>query len=341
MTGGTFRAISTAVIVLELTGDLTLQLPVAVSVVSAYFIANRLSPPLYDVLTKLSAVAHVPELPAELRQDPIQKWMRPIETNEIVTPQFDVRDCIEILSSCPDALVFPVVKSKSDYKILGDVQRRDVERTVDSASKRDGVLRRRGTGEEDEDDEDESCSRMMKEKQFQLVFKDPIVGEWRGGEGFRRRGRHRAASSNENKENKNNEEEKSTIVLTFDAAPFQVSHTAPLSRVYMLFHMLRLARIYCVSQGTLVGIVTREDLMKAIPERSGTSRTRRDEGQGDWAPVRVCAHVFMDLYRECVSGWRYLRFGSRTSLNQPWLEENDGIVVDDEKNGDELDEVAL
>ena len=56
MTGGTFRAISTAVIVLELTGDLTLQLPVAVSVVAAYFIANRLSPPLYDVLTKLSAV---------------------------------------------------------------------------------------------------------------------------------------------------------------------------------------------------------------------------------------------------------------------------------------------
>ena len=72
--------------------------------------------------------------------------------------------------------------------------------------------------------------------------------------------------------------------------------------------------------------------MKAIPERSGTSRTRRDEGQGDWAPVRVCAHVFMDLYRECVSGWRYLRFGSRTSLNQPWLEENDGIVVDDSVN---------
>ena len=78
MTGGTFRAISTAVIVLELTGDLTLQLPVAVSVVAAYFVANRLSPPLYDVLTKLSAVPHVPELPAELRQDPIKKWMRSV-----------------------------------------------------------------------------------------------------------------------------------------------------------------------------------------------------------------------------------------------------------------------
>ena len=66
MTGGTFRAISTAVIVLELTGDLTLQLPVAVSVVAAYFIANRLSPPLYDVLTKLSAVRSVRVLSARI-----------------------------------------------------------------------------------------------------------------------------------------------------------------------------------------------------------------------------------------------------------------------------------
>ena len=174
MTGGTFRAISTAVIVLELTGDLTLQLPVAVSVVAAYFIANRLSPPLYDVLTKLSAVPHVPELPVELRQDPIKKWMRPIQTSEIVTPQFDVRDCIELLSSCPDMLVFPVVKSKSDYTILGDVQRRDVERTIDSASKRDGVLRRRET-DENEDDLDDEAS-LMKEKQFHIMFKDPVVG---------------------------------------------------------------------------------------------------------------------------------------------------------------------
>ena len=48
-------------------------------------------------------------------------------------------------------LVFPVVKSKSDYTILGDVQRRDVERTIDSASKRDGVLRRRETDENEDD----------------------------------------------------------------------------------------------------------------------------------------------------------------------------------------------
>ena len=126
------------------------------------------------MLTKLSAVPHVPELPAELRQDPIKKWMRPIQTSEIVTPQFDVRDCIELLSSCPDMLVFPVVKSKSDYTILGDVQRRDVERTIDSASKRDGVLRRRET-DENEDDLDDEAS-LMKEKQFHIMFKDPVVG---------------------------------------------------------------------------------------------------------------------------------------------------------------------
>ena len=102
--------------------------------------------------------------------------MRPIQTSEVVTPQFDVRDCIELLSSCPDMLVFPVVKSRSDYTILGDVQRRDVERTIDSASKRDGVLRRRET-DENEDDLDDEAS-LMKEKQFHIMFKDPVVGTW-------------------------------------------------------------------------------------------------------------------------------------------------------------------
>ena len=274
--------------------------------------------------------------------------MRPIQSSEIVTPQFDVRDCIELLSSCPDMLVFPVVKSKSDYTILGDVQRRDVERTIDSASKRDGVLRRRETDENEDNLDDESS--LMQEKQFQIIFKDPVVGKWRGGEGFvrcRRRRRRSRQNSEEKDEEKrrssSSKDDDTTISMIFDAAPFQVSHTAPLSRVYMLFHMLRLARIYCVSQGTLVGIVTREDLMKAIPKNG--VRARRDEGQGDWAPLHICAHVCMDLYRECADAWRYLANGRRgSSLNQPWLERggDDGLIVDmDEKDGGELDEVAL
>ena len=58
--GGVTRAISTVVIVMELTGQLYLQLPVAVCVLAAYFTANRIAPSVYEVI---AAVSMLPDLP--------------------------------------------------------------------------------------------------------------------------------------------------------------------------------------------------------------------------------------------------------------------------------------
>ena len=58
--GGVTRAISTVVIVMELTGELYLQLPVAVCVLAAYFTANRIAPSVYEVI---AAISLQPDLP--------------------------------------------------------------------------------------------------------------------------------------------------------------------------------------------------------------------------------------------------------------------------------------
>ena len=50
--GGVTRSIATAAIVMELTGQLHLQIPVAVCVLASYFVSNRFAPAVYDVLVK-------------------------------------------------------------------------------------------------------------------------------------------------------------------------------------------------------------------------------------------------------------------------------------------------
>ena len=50
--GGVTRSIATAAIVMELTGQLHLQIPVAVCVLASYFVSNRFASAVYDVLIK-------------------------------------------------------------------------------------------------------------------------------------------------------------------------------------------------------------------------------------------------------------------------------------------------
>ena len=47
LTGGITRAISTAIIAVELTGQGSLTLPLSLTVIVAYFTANRLGPSVY------------------------------------------------------------------------------------------------------------------------------------------------------------------------------------------------------------------------------------------------------------------------------------------------------
>ena len=55
--GGATRAISTAVIVAEITGQAHLLLPISIGVIAAYFAANRIAKPAYDCLLQANAFA--------------------------------------------------------------------------------------------------------------------------------------------------------------------------------------------------------------------------------------------------------------------------------------------
>eukprot|EP00742_Colponemidia_sp_Colp-10_P010161 GILJ01011137.1.p1 GENE.GILJ01011137.1~~GILJ01011137.1.p1 ORF type:complete len:802 (+),score=102.18 GILJ01011137.1:95-2500(+) len=63
--------------------------------------------------------------------------------------------------------------------------------------------------------------------------------------------------------------------LHIDMAPFQVTPNTPLSKVHYLFTMLGLAQVFITKAGYLVGIVTKDDMLKAhhsIAEQQTTTR---------------------------------------------------------------------
>lgn len=133
MAGGTFRAVSTVVIVTELTGQLHIQLPVAVCVITAYYITNRFAAPMYDVLTVAHSVPHLPALSDELSASRVSFIMKPFDTIKCLTEEYSLKDVVQLLDSSEE-MVFPVVRDKTNRILMGEVSRRELERAIEKVS---------------------------------------------------------------------------------------------------------------------------------------------------------------------------------------------------------------
>ena len=92
LAGASTRAISTAVIVMELTGQLHMQMPVAVSVLTAYFVANRIAPPVYDCLIVANAVPFLPRLSRLSTFKHVDEVMRPAAPGRCLSVDLNRRE---------------------------------------------------------------------------------------------------------------------------------------------------------------------------------------------------------------------------------------------------------
>ena len=75
---GVTRALSTAVIFLELAGENHLRGPLAFATLLAHFIGNRCGPSLYDALIDTSGTPSLPEIPARTYYLPVRRVARPV-----------------------------------------------------------------------------------------------------------------------------------------------------------------------------------------------------------------------------------------------------------------------
>jgi chloride channel 2 len=236
-TAGVTRAISCAVIIFEVTGQIRHLVPVIISVLLAVIVGNAFNRSLYETLVLMK---HLPYMPI-LRRDrtpemTAQDIMRPIESEPHFRPDSEPSYVRKALEKFPTRLVFPVIDSNGF--LLGAVSRRAISNRLHCALQ----------------DSTEST-----ENQNTLVLLDAadlseniegLVDETPSGE-----------HSSKGKVPATLLESSSSVVLPCDVSPIIVTAYSLVRQLHFLFVMLMPSMIYVTDQGKLVGVVGREDVV--------------------------------------------------------------------------------
>ena len=128
------RTVSTAVIVFELTTQLSHMLPVLVAVLFAYAVANLMSPSIYEVMMILNGLPYMPHLAS--RHDIVNVRAADVlqECDDYLIYKVSTyRDAARILRNhdLPSYVSVPIVKSEKQFVLVGTVQRGSLRKTVE------------------------------------------------------------------------------------------------------------------------------------------------------------------------------------------------------------------
>ncbi len=287
---GTTRAISTAVIVTEVTGQPHLLLPISLGVIAAYFVANRVSKPVYDALIEANHFPVLPKLSYKLGNSPARACMRPANATQFLTLRSTIGDAFDLLTSPlkwekiagsgsrSTRLVIPIVRGTDDMRIIGEVQSGALITLVDRFLGEDGAVaqaRRLSSAERTFKGSQVDMGGASKEE-------DGVGGSVGWAEGHRNTS-HSASGEKDGlgpmslvlpfavedsmesdtfQPASRVKRETGKRVLLVDPCPMCVSMGATLHKVDLLFRSLRLTTLYLVDdRNTFIGTMEREDLI--------------------------------------------------------------------------------
>eukprot|EP00946_MAST-07B_sp_MAST-7B-sp1_P004913 g4913.t1 len=278
---GTTRATSTAVIVTEITGQPHLLLPISLGVLAAYFVANRVSKPVYDALIEANHFPVLPKLAYKLGNSPALTYMRPVKATKFLTIKSTIGDAYELLTSplkwekqvgettSLHRTSIPVVRGEDDLRIIGEVQTGALIKVVDVFLGKDGAVakgasRRRSSYDETQQTEfgqgnlsgadvhastkgEENFSGQSEDRMSMVLpfaVEDTVVSDM-----------FQNASAVNGVAGRN-------IALVVDPCPMCVSVVTTLHKVDLLFRSLRLSTLFLVDEDNkFVGIIERDDLV--------------------------------------------------------------------------------
>ncbi|XP_074768334.1 chloride channel protein 2 isoform X3 [Athene noctua] len=292
LSGAVTHTVSTAVIVFELTGQISHILPVMIAVILANAVAQSLQPSLYDSIIRIKKLPYLPEL-GWGHHEKYNVRVENIMVRDIryVTLNCKYRDLQHVLVSTKMKSL-PLVESAESMILLGSIERAQVGALLShqlSPQRRLQALRQKALAEDGHQLSDASIrfqistetssstpARAAPLKPLKPALKrassspaeSPPAGTT-DHTGIALKSLFCANTSAEPTEILAWEEQQLDELVDFssakiDPAPFQLVEHTSLHKTHTIFSLLGLDHAYVTSIGRLVGMVSLKELRKAI-----------------------------------------------------------------------------
>uniref|UniRef100_A0A671Y874 Chloride channel 2c n=1 Tax=Sparus aurata TaxID=8175 RepID=A0A671Y874_SPAAU len=278
LSGAVTHTVSTAVIVFELTGQISHILPVMIAVILANAVAQSLQPSLYDSIIRIKKLPYLPELgwghheKYNIRVEDIM-----VRDVRYITLNCCYRDLQNVLLT-GHLKTLALVESAESMILLGSIERAQLQSLLSQQlgrPKRLEYIRERAVAEKkrlsvmSNPGSDDGSQRVSQEVRFQV----------RGHCGWREEVCHVYLSSQppppppcsplcvlqiSEWEEMQLDEQVNFNNCKIDPAPFQLVERTSLHKTHTIFSLLGLDHAYVTSIGRLIGVVSLKELRKAI-----------------------------------------------------------------------------
>uniref|UniRef100_A0A8C8JQZ4 Chloride channel 2c n=1 Tax=Oncorhynchus tshawytscha TaxID=74940 RepID=A0A8C8JQZ4_ONCTS len=261
LSGAVTHTVSTAVIVFELTGQISHILPVMIAVILANAVAQSLQPSLYDSIIRIKKLPYLPEL----------GWGHHEKYN-ICVEDIMIRDVMYITLNCcyrdlHDVLLtghlktLALLESKSMI-LLGSIERAQLQALLSlqlGRPRRLEYLRDRATAEKkrlsmvSHPGSEDGSQRVNQEVRFQVILPYcffPLSSSSSSSSGLQ------IAEWEENQL----DEQVNFDNCKIDPAPFQLVERTSLHKTHTIFSLLGLDHAYVTSIGRLIGVVSLKEV---------------------------------------------------------------------------------
>uniref|UniRef100_A0AAZ3P0X4 Chloride channel protein n=1 Tax=Oncorhynchus tshawytscha TaxID=74940 RepID=A0AAZ3P0X4_ONCTS len=269
LSGAVTHTVSTAVVVFELTGQISHILPVMIAVILANAVAQSLQPSLYDSLIMIKKLPYLPEL----------GWGHH-EYYNICVEDIMIRDVMYITLNCcyrdlHDVLLtghlktLALLESSESMILLGSIERAQIQALLSlqlGRPRRLKYLRDRATAEKrlsvvSHPSSEDGSTMVNQEVHFQVnkvKVQIHLYKMWCLPSVLK------PGSVKEEWEENQLDEQVNFDNCMIDPAPIQLVESTSLHKTHTIFSLLGLDHAYVTSIGRLIGVVSLKELQKAI-----------------------------------------------------------------------------
>lgn len=296
LSGAVTHTVSTAVIVFELTGQISHILPVMIAVLIANMIAQGLQPSIYDSIIRIKNLPYLPDMPHGRRKLDSLILKDFMVRNFHFLPLNTTRKRIEYILQENPAISFPVVKD-SGMALVGSVSR--------------AVLRSASTNAGNNPN---GVAQVYTIRRFDetLESQGKLVADPKNGSAAM----HSAEADLKNVMSSSQTYSPATNIASADwivqfdeahlePAPFQLVENTSLSTVFSMLSLLGITQAYVTNSGALVGLITIEELREVMENilKKGKNHRRTIKRIPDcrWYGLESQAVEFIPLKNESSS----------------------------------------